>query len=381
MSTFVFAHDLNGSPSDPFAQALRRKGVTVRVPDGRFRTLARRVQDLTAELSGLEGAILIGQGTGAPAAWVAAAAAAPGEVAALVLLSPALGWSEPPTWDPPATALPGVPRVLLIHAEDDLVTPLHLVDDLVRREPRIERAVVSGPRDAQLRDILFRIRKLRARRSADASARPPAAPRPPKAAPRPRRKPILPPLAPRKPPVERRKAAPKPRAPKARKAAARYRRWPLVFAHDLDGRASDPPVTLLHRWSPEVPDGFGRTPERRIEDLLAAVRDAGPCVVVGHGLGATLALAAAGRAPDLVRGVLLLGPCLADAPAATLPARTPAALVHGASDLVADVQDSRRFVERHPHASLVVVEDVHDLRASGPAVIGALQDLQARLRS
>jgi pimeloyl-ACP methyl ester carboxylesterase len=83
-----------------------------------------------------------------------------------------------------------------------------------------------------------------------------------------------------------------------------------------------------------------------------------------------------------VRGLLLLGPSLDvvegefDARRMTVPAGVPATIVIGTRDLVASIDDARALQARCPHVQIVTPEDSHELGASGPAVVGALQDLE-----
>jgi pimeloyl-ACP methyl ester carboxylesterase len=95
---------------------------------------------------------------------------------------------------------------------------------------------------------------------------------------------------------------------------------PLVLVHGLGGtienwRALAPPLAERHRvLVPDLP-GHGRSaplPEARHLDALAeavlGIADAeeiGPAVWVGHSLGGVLALRAAVRRPDAVRGLVL----------------------------------------------------------------------------
>ena len=78
--------------------------------------------------------------------------------------------------------------------------------------------------------------------------------------------------------------------------------WPgPVYALDFTGHGSS-----------TVPLGGGYTPEVLIGDVDAAIEHIGPVTLIGRGLGAYVALLAAGARPDAVRGAILCdGPGIA----------------------------------------------------------------------
>jgi len=100
---------------------------------------------------------------------------------------------------------------------------------------------------------------------------------------------------------------------------------PLLLLHGLGERTPDGPPAWLEAWpgplwgldltghgasSPTV--GGGYTAEILMADVDQALTHLGPTTLVGRGLGAYLALLAAGARPTAVRGAVLLdGPGLA----------------------------------------------------------------------
>jgi pimeloyl-ACP methyl ester carboxylesterase len=54
-----------------------------------------------------------------------------------------------------------------------------------------------------------------------------------------------------------------------------------------------------------IPSGGGYTAEVLMADVDAALRELGPCTVLGRGLGAYIALLGAGARPEMVRGAIL----------------------------------------------------------------------------
>lgn len=378
MSTILYAHDLDGSPKDPITRQLHRPERRVVAPDGRFKTLSRRVAELVDAAGDDPVLFLVGHGTGALVALAAAVALGP-RVGGVLTLAPAVGWIEPPVWDPPNTALPSAP-IEVIHAAESSAFEAE-----VRRaftgHPKVTVHVVPGGPDLSAHTDLIarrfgvlaaRVRPPREPKSPTPSSPQPRAPKAPK-----------PPKPPK--PLRLPKAAP-PRVPKPKRPPPPPK-VAVVFAHDFDGRPTDAPATLLHRWHPSVPDGFGRTFAARVAAVTAAVDAAGPCIVAGTGYGAVVAMAVALARPTLARGLLLLGPTLdvvepgLDATEVALPRTLPVMVVQGSRDVVADLERTRALVARCPNVGLVVVDDTHTLLASGPAVVGALQTLQAAFRA
>jgi pimeloyl-ACP methyl ester carboxylesterase len=385
MPTLIYVHGLDGSPADPLPRLVRHPELTVVAPDGRFSTLARRAAGVREAIAAHPGAVVVGVGLGALAA-LAVAAEDPTKVAAVVLLGPALTWSEPPVFDPDTVTVPRGLRVVVYHGTEDAVTPVEASRALAGRFPQV---TLHTPVDVHdLRGALPAIAR-EVRNLLPGPVRPPARPprpakppRPPRPA-RPPRPPRAPRAAPRTPAADARPAVPKPPKKSPRPARAPkpepYARQPLVLAVDLDGRPQQPPLTLLHRWSPVIPDGFGRSLDQRVADVAAAVAASGPCLLGGFGYGAVVALRVADLHPKLVRGLLLLGPSLDGADAA-VSSKIPVVLVRGSRDVVCSPDDAQALVRRSPHVRVVTCEDGHDLGASGPAVVGALQDLQAAAR-
>jgi pimeloyl-ACP methyl ester carboxylesterase len=100
---------------------------------------------------------------------------------------------------------------------------------------------------------------------------------------------------------------------------------PLLLLHGLGERAPQHAPVELASWpgpvygldftghgESTVPRGGGYTCEIMLADVDVALRHLGPCTLMGRGLGAYIALLAAGACPTLVRGAILRdGPGLA----------------------------------------------------------------------
>jgi pimeloyl-ACP methyl ester carboxylesterase len=93
---------------------------------------------------------------------------------------------------------------------------------------------------------------------------------------------------------------------------------PLLLLHGLAERTPDVPPPWVEPWPGPVygldfvghgcstiPSGGGYTAEVLMADLDAALRELGPCTVLGRGLGAYIALLGAGARPEMVRGAIL----------------------------------------------------------------------------
>jgi pimeloyl-ACP methyl ester carboxylesterase len=122
MVPIVFAHGLEGSPNGRKIEYLRTSGFDVVAPDGRGLTLAERLVGLEAATRG-HGILLIGSSYGGLAA-AHLAMLHPERFLGLLLLAPALHYSEPPVSDvtrlcPP----PGVPTMVM-HGLGDQVVPI-----------------------------------------------------------------------------------------------------------------------------------------------------------------------------------------------------------------------------------------------------------------
>lgn len=134
----VLAHGLQGSPSGRKATALREAGLVVVAPDGRGQPLAARVEGICAAVREHPGAVLVGSSYGGLAALVAVDRfGIADQIAGLVLLAPALHWSEPPADEPDALIVPeGVPAAVL-HGVDDTIVPIEVSRRLSARCPHL----------------------------------------------------------------------------------------------------------------------------------------------------------------------------------------------------------------------------------------------------
>jgi len=132
----LLAHGLEGRPDGTKATALREAGFEVVAPDGRQKTLFERINDLEDALEGLSEVVLVGSSYGGLAALVLAARHAH-KLRGLVLLAPALVWSEPPVEDPAALQVPPEVPCIVIHGVGDAVIPVDVSRALAARSPHI----------------------------------------------------------------------------------------------------------------------------------------------------------------------------------------------------------------------------------------------------
>jgi len=118
----VFAHGLEGSPEGRKIQYLRQAGFEVVAPDGRGLALAARWEGLERATRSGE-ILLIGSSYGGLAA-AHLAAVHPDRFVGLLLLAPALHYSEAPVTDVSLLVPPdGVPTTI-IHGLHDEVVPI-----------------------------------------------------------------------------------------------------------------------------------------------------------------------------------------------------------------------------------------------------------------
>jgi predicted esterase len=140
----LWAHGLEGSPEGTKVRLLRAAGFDLVAPDGRDLPLADRLDGLLAESARLasQRPVLAGSSYGGLAcAWLAAQH--PERFRGVLLLAPALQWSEPPVADAGALIAPPGLRVIVIHGTGDLVVPLRTSRSYVDR---------SGP-DATMQEV------------------------------------------------------------------------------------------------------------------------------------------------------------------------------------------------------------------------------------
>lgn len=156
MRPVVVAHGLEGSPEGAKVQALRAAGLEVFAPDGRERPLAVRVAQIREAIGQRPGAILVGSSYGglAATALVHELGDAHG-LHALVLLAPALRWTEPPVADPAALLVPPDLPCTVFHGEQDDVVPIAVSRALAARCPHVRLVVTAD--DHRLTATLPRI--------------------------------------------------------------------------------------------------------------------------------------------------------------------------------------------------------------------------------
>jgi len=130
----LWAHGLEGSPKGAKVTGLRALGFEITAPDGRNLPLAGRLDGLLAESARLaeRRPVLAGSSYGGLAsAWLAAAH--PERFRGVLLLAPALHYSEAPVTDSMALrAPPGLP-LHIIHGLGDSVVPVQASRDYAAR--------------------------------------------------------------------------------------------------------------------------------------------------------------------------------------------------------------------------------------------------------
>ncbi|MEO0605225.1 MAG: hypothetical protein AAF211_27595 [Myxococcota bacterium] len=134
----IAVHGLEGSPEGAKVRAYRAAGLDVYAPDGRGQPLGVRIDQLRPLVDAHPGAVLVGSSYGGLAA--AALVHERGEdhgLSALVLLAPALHWSEPPVPDPSALRVPSSLPCTVFHGHHDSVVPIEVSRRLAARCPHV----------------------------------------------------------------------------------------------------------------------------------------------------------------------------------------------------------------------------------------------------
>jgi len=155
----LWAHGLEGSPNGRKVSDLREHGFEVVSPDGRGLALARRLEGLFAESARLADRrpVLAGSSYGGLAsAWLAAAH--PERFRGVLLMAPALHFSEPPVDDVRALCAPAGLPVHIIHGVPDAVVPVHASRDYVKRSASTTLTLEEVDDDHALVASLPRIR-------------------------------------------------------------------------------------------------------------------------------------------------------------------------------------------------------------------------------
>ena len=130
----LWAHGLEGSPEGAKVRALRAAGFEIVAPDGRELPLAARLDGLLAACERLapQRPVLAGSSYGGLAsAWLASQH--PERFAGVLLLAPALHWSEPPVADASALVAPAGVNVIVVHGRQDAIVPIQCSRDYVAR--------------------------------------------------------------------------------------------------------------------------------------------------------------------------------------------------------------------------------------------------------
>ncbi len=122
MFPIVFAHGLEGSPEGRKIQYLRSHNFEVRAPDGRGLPLIDRCRDLE-KVTRKGGLLLIGSSYGGLAA-AHLAATHPERFVGMLLLAPALHYSEPPVENVRQLRPPEGLPTHVIHGIHDRVVPI-----------------------------------------------------------------------------------------------------------------------------------------------------------------------------------------------------------------------------------------------------------------
>jgi pimeloyl-ACP methyl ester carboxylesterase len=132
----LWAHGLEGSPNGAKVTGLRQMGFEVTSPDGRHLPLAGRLEGLLAESARLADRrpVLAGSSYGGLAsAWLASAH--PERFRGVLLLAPALHYSEDPVEDVLQLRAPAGLPVHIIHGLADAVVPVQASRDYIARSP------------------------------------------------------------------------------------------------------------------------------------------------------------------------------------------------------------------------------------------------------
>lgn len=136
MRPVIFAHGLEGRPDGTKPRALRAAGLDPICPDGRGLPLQPRVDGIRAAVAAHPGALLIGSSYGGLAA-LFVAAEAPERLSGLLLLAPALHWSEPPATHPERLCVPATLPTAVLHGVRDDVVPIAVSRALRDRCPHV----------------------------------------------------------------------------------------------------------------------------------------------------------------------------------------------------------------------------------------------------
>ncbi len=134
----MWAHGLEGSPTGYKATRLQQAGIELIAPDGRGKPLAERIPAIEQALDAHPNAILVGSSYGGlAAAWIASQRPLDG----VVLLAPALHWTESPV-DGDLHVAPHTP-VTVLHGVGDAVVPIEASRRYAQRNPHVQLIEVA----------------------------------------------------------------------------------------------------------------------------------------------------------------------------------------------------------------------------------------------
>ena len=141
MPNIVWAHGLEGSPEGFKVRSVREAGLVAIAPDGRGLVLAQRLPALQAAIADNPGCVLAGSSYGGLAsAYLASTGAA---ISGLLLMAPALHYSESPVQDASTLMVPTSVPCAIVHGRQDDVVPHQASQALAQRCPHVALHLVD----------------------------------------------------------------------------------------------------------------------------------------------------------------------------------------------------------------------------------------------
>jgi len=155
----------------------------------------------------------------------------------------------------------------------------------------------------------------------------------------------------------------------------------VVFCHGLESNPHGTKVQALRAAGFEVvaPDFQGQDLGARVATLMPVLHATPDCVLVGSSYGGLAALCGAIRHAangGVLRGLVLCAPALhwreppADGLLDVAPV-VPTIVIHGRRDEVVPVRASEEWAAQFPDVRLVLVDDMHRLKASMDVIVAA----------